>query len=178
MRAVTLLEALGVAHVGPHELLHVGLHLPEVVAVMVLPLVEKVAHGKETHDLVVTGQVKLLVRQCMHHCYAVPPLLGELTQQRHKRSSTVIAFARHFHLVPRLQAAARLLEDLADAAVETAPLALQDMAQAFFGAPLAGRGMKRRGRFRQRFQLGLDRLAGCIDQASRLGRRKRGRSQG
>src|SRR2546428_3377754 len=117
-------EALGVAHAGPNERLDVGHHLLEVIAVVVDPLVQKVADAKVTDGRMLTTPREISLPQALHEGEALVAEPRELVEQRRGVAGAVASGPRHLDLVPGLKPGLLLVEDLADSPDEAASLGL------------------------------------------------------
>src|SRR5262245_8073438 len=97
----------------------------------------------------------------------------ELGDERRARPLAVASGPGDFALVPVFEARLVAREDQADTAGEAAPLALDDVAEHFLGAPLAGRRMPRQDVIGQRLELGANRRGRALEQPGDLARYQR-----
>src|SRR2546428_3805892 len=155
------LEALRVPHVRPHALLREREELLGVVAVVVHPLVEEIAHGQAPGLRVLDALPEIAGPQRAHELERAVAYAHELHPEALRDARAIVALLRDRGLVPRGRPLLTL-EDLADPAGEAALLGLHHATNHLLRAPRP-RIEVPGGVVAQRAQLGLDQRAGGLE---------------
>ena len=166
-------EALSVAHVGPDERLDVGHHLLEVIAVVVDPLVQKIADAEVTDNRMLTAPREIGLPQALHEGDALVAEPRELVQQRRGVAVAVASGPRHRDLVPGLEPGLVVVEDLTDPPGEAASLGLDQVTQRLKEAPFTRPRVPAHDGFGKLSQLGADGHARRAEQGGHLARHQR-----
>ena len=130
-----------------------------VVAVVVDPLVNEVAHGELADVRVDPDPAELVGAQPAHERDARVAQTHELVEERAHGTGAIVPLARDGDLVPGDAVRTVALEDRPDAPGEATPLRLDEVANALLGAPLARRGVPGRLAVAERLELGHDETA-------------------
>lgn len=139
-----------------------------MVTVVEGPFVGDVANADLTHLCMDPDAIEVLLGHRLEEGQTEAPALGELGEQVAPLSGAVGSIGGHLLLIPRLEMREVVLDDRPDAAGETPPVRLDEMADDLLGAPFSVCGMERDSLLPERGSFDPKMVRGRRDEAGHL----------